>query len=148
MRRLLLLLMLFMAGSAAAHATEFADRVIVVKSERKLYLMNSGKVLQEIPVSLGLRPNGDKQKEGDFRTPEGEYVLERRNNDSRYFLSIQVSYPNTSDRLQAEKIGVMQLFTICMNDHMTNIHNSLDWMLIPVQNEGFKYLTNNFIKQK
>ena len=48
---------------------------------------------------------------------------------------------------EAEKIGVMQLFTICMNDHMTNIHESLDWMLVPVQNEGFKYLTNNFIKQ-
>ena len=48
---------------------------------------------------------------------------------------------------EAEKIGVMQLFTICMNDHMTNIHDSLDWILIPVQNEGFKYLTNNFIKK-
>ena len=49
---------------------------------------------------------------------------------------------------EAEKIGIMQLFTICMNDHMTNIHDSLDWILLPVQNEGFKYLTNNFIKQK
>ena len=49
---------------------------------------------------------------------------------------------------EAEKIGVMQLFTICMNDHMTNIHDSLDWILLPVQNEGFKYLTSNFIKQK
>ena len=49
---------------------------------------------------------------------------------------------------EAEKIGIMQLFTICMNDHMTNIHKDLDWILMPVQNEGFKYLTNNFIKQK
>ena len=49
---------------------------------------------------------------------------------------------------EAEKIGVMQLFTICMNDHMTNIHKDLDWILLPVQNEGFKYLTNNFIKKQ
>ncbi len=49
---------------------------------------------------------------------------------------------------EAEKIGIMQLFTICMNDHMTNIHKDLDWILMPVKNEGFKYLTNNFIKQK
>jgi len=49
---------------------------------------------------------------------------------------------------EAEKIGIMQLFTVCMNDHMTNIHKDLDWILIPVQNEGFKYLTNNFIKKK
>ena len=48
---------------------------------------------------------------------------------------------------EAEKIGVMQLFTICMNNHMTNIHESLDWMLVPVQNEGFKYLTNNVINK-
>ena len=48
---------------------------------------------------------------------------------------------------EAEKIGIMQLFTISMNDHMTNIHKDLDWILIPVKNEGFKYLTNNFIKQ-
>ncbi len=133
MRRLALLLMLFVMGSAAVHATEFADRVIVVKSERKLYLMNSGKVLQEIPVSLGLRPNGDKQKEGDFRTPEGEYVLDRRNNDSRYFLSIQVSYPNTSDRLQAEKIGASPGGQIMIHGHPNEprhdrqYYASVDW---------------------
>jgi hypothetical protein len=39
------------------------------------------------------------------------------------------------------------LFTICGNNQMTSIHESLDWMLIPVKNEGFKYLTNNFIKK-
>ena len=48
---------------------------------------------------------------------------------------------------EAEKIGIMQLFTICGNNQMTSIHESLDWMLIPVKNEGFKYLTNNFIKK-
>jgi len=48
---------------------------------------------------------------------------------------------------EAEKIGIMQLFTICGNKQMSSIHESIDWMLIPVQNEGFKYLTNNFIKK-
>jgi len=48
---------------------------------------------------------------------------------------------------EAEKIGIMQLFTVCGNDTMSGIHESLDWMLIPVQNEDFKYLTNNFIKK-
>ena len=52
------------------------------------------------------------------------------------------------DEKEAEKKGVMQLFTICMNDHLTNIHKDLDWILLPVQNEGFKYLTNNFIKKQ
>lgn len=48
---------------------------------------------------------------------------------------------------EAEKIGIMQLFTVCGNDTMSGIHESLDWMLVPVQNEAFKYLTNNFIKK-
>ena len=47
---------------------------------------------------------------------------------------------------EAEKIGIMQLFTVCGNQQMSNIHESLDWMLVPVKNEAFKYLTNNFKK--
>lgn len=47
---------------------------------------------------------------------------------------------------EAEKIGIMQLFTVCADRHMSNIHSSLDWIMIPVEHEGFKYLTNNFSK--
>ena len=48
---------------------------------------------------------------------------------------------------EAEKIGIMQLFTVCGDRHMSNIHDSLDWIMIPVEHEGFKYLTNYFRKQ-
>ena len=48
---------------------------------------------------------------------------------------------------EAEKYGIMQLFTVCGDKHMSNIHDSLDWIMIPVEYEGFKYLTNNFRKQ-
>src|SRR5262249_19526154 len=57
-------------------------------------------------VALGLVPIGPKQRSGDFRTPEGRYILERRNVDSDYFLSIQVSYPNEQDRAHARELGV------------------------------------------
>src|SRR5690606_21107800 len=80
---------------------EVADKVLVVKSERKLYLLKDGEVLREFAVSLGLRPVGHKEREGDFRTPEGRYVLESRNPSSDYFLSIKVSYPNAEDRARA-----------------------------------------------
>ena len=52
----------------------------------------------------------------------------------------------TNVEKEAEKIGIMQLFTVCGNQQMSSIHDSLGWMLIPVENEGFKYLTNNFRK--
>jgi murein L,D-transpeptidase YafK len=98
-------LFLFAAAAAAEPGLslghEQADSVLVVKSERKLYLLKAGRILREFDVSLGLVPNGPKQREGDFRTPEGRYFLESRNVDSDYFLSIKVSYPNELDRERA-----------------------------------------------
>jgi murein L,D-transpeptidase YafK len=84
---------------------ELADTVVVRKSERRLYLMRRGAVLKSFKVALGLRPEGHKQFEGDYRTPEGKYVLNRRNPNSEYFLSIQVSYPNDDDVARARKQG-------------------------------------------
>jgi murein L,D-transpeptidase YafK len=90
----------------AVAAPEQADSVLVVKSERKLYLMKGGRVLRAIDIALGLFPKGPKRREGDFRTPEGRYYLEARNPNSDYFLSIQVSYPSEADRAQARKARV------------------------------------------
>ena len=83
-----------------------ADYVLVDKSERKLYLFKTGRILREFDVSLGLVPTGPKQREGDFRTPEGKYTLDARKIDSDYFLSIHVSYPNDADRARARGQGV------------------------------------------
>jgi murein L,D-transpeptidase YafK len=85
---------------------QLADSVVVRKSERRLYLMRNGTVLRTFKVALGLRPEGHKQYEGDYRTPEGKYRLVRRNPNSEYFLSIQVSYPNDEDVARARKQGM------------------------------------------
>jgi murein L,D-transpeptidase YafK len=80
-----------------------ADRVLVRKSERRLYLMNGKDVVRSYHVSLGLEPQGSKQRAGDYRTPEGSYRLTRRNTRSDYFLSIQVSYPGPEDLQRARR---------------------------------------------
>lgn len=95
-----------LSPKVAAAAPERADYVVVDKSDRKLYLYRTGRVLREFDVSLGLVPKGPKQREGDFRTPEGKYVLDARNVNSDYFLSIHVSYPNEADRARARLLGV------------------------------------------
>jgi murein L,D-transpeptidase YafK len=82
-----------------------ADRVLVRKSERRLYLMRGNDVLRAYRVALGLNPTGAKERAGDFRTPEGNYRLARRNTRSDYFLSIQVSYPNDLDMKRARSNG-------------------------------------------
>lgn len=82
-----------------------ADRVLVRKSERRLYLMRGSDVLRAYRVALGLNPGGPKERSGDFRTPEGTYRLTRRNTRSDFFLSIQVSYPNEQDMKRARRNG-------------------------------------------
>ncbi len=83
-----------------------ADSIVVRKSERRLFLMRNGAVLRSFKVALGLRPEGHKQHEGDFRTPEGKYRLVRRNPNSEFFLSLQVSYPNEVDLANAKRLGM------------------------------------------
>lgn len=83
-----------------------ADKVLIVKSERKLYLLRQGNVIKTAGIVLGLMPNGHKEREGDFRTPEGQYFLDARNPESDYFLSVKISYPNERDRARAKRLGV------------------------------------------
>jgi len=81
-----------------------ADRVVVRKSERRLDLMRAGRVLRSFRIALGLRPSGHKEREGDYRTPEGSYRLIRRNPRSDFFLSMEVSYPNAQDVAHAQSM--------------------------------------------
>jgi len=94
-----------LGGTISSTAGELlsADHVVVRKAQRRLYLYNGAKLLGEYKVALGLSPVGTKERERDFRTPEGRYYLARRNSHSDYFLSIQVSYPNKEDELNAKK---------------------------------------------
>ena len=78
-----------------------ADRVVVEKARRQLCLYQGADLLKTYPVALGQRPCGPKRCAGDMRTPEGCYVLDWRNPDSRFFRSIHVSYPNANDQRNA-----------------------------------------------
>lgn len=93
---------------ANALATDFpvADRVLVEKGKRKLYLLRNGEIFRTFDIALGIEPIGHKHKEGDNRTPEGHYWLDLRNDRSDYFLSIRISYPNAEDRREAKREGV------------------------------------------
>ena len=99
------ILLLFQGGLQAGVFPQ-ADSVLVEKSDRKLHLLQDGDVFQTYDIALGIRPVGDKEYEGDFRTPEGRYRLDMRNPDSEYFLSIHVSYPNVEDVREARSKGL------------------------------------------
>jgi len=83
-----------------------ADKVLVEKAERKLHLLRDGVAFRTFDIALGVAAVGDKVQEGDQKTPEGLYMLDARNPDSDFFLSIHVSYPNAGDRRDARQKGV------------------------------------------
>ena len=93
-------------GQGGAGSFPVADGVLVEKQSRKLHLLKDGEPFRTFDIALGIAPVGDKEREGDFKTPEGRYILDARNPDSDYFLSIHVSYPNAQDRREARAKGV------------------------------------------
>lgn len=107
-----LLVMIVMLAALSGCGSKFkryngpeVTRVIVQKADRKLFLMHGDRVLRAYPVELGFAPVGHKRFEGDGRTPEGVYYIDRRNPNSDFHLSLGISYPNARDRALAQRAG-------------------------------------------
>lgn len=95
--------------SIFVNATEQAliiDLVKIDKSSRKMYLIQEYRIMKQYNISLGLTPKGHKKQQGDKRTPEGRYILDMINEQSSYYRSIRINYPNTSDISHAKQRGV------------------------------------------
>lgn len=89
----LLVLLLSLLGTAAA-----ADYSLVVKkSERKMYLYTDGKLTKTYKIALGFSPVGTKERQGDGRTPEGDYRIVQKNPKSQFYLSLGLDYPSVAD---------------------------------------------------
>lgn len=77
-----------------------------MKKERTLSLLCQGKILKTYKVALGTDPVGPKTRQGDHKTPEGRYILDRRNVHSQFYRSIHISYPNVENTAYARRHGV------------------------------------------
>lgn len=106
--RSFLVLAVVLLWQPGLQAGEFpvAEKVVIEKARRKLHLIKDGEPFRTFDILLGIRPIGDKQWEGDFKTPEGAYLLDIRNPNSEFFLSIHISYPSRDDVLAARSNGV------------------------------------------
>lgn len=79
----------------------------IVKHRREMSLLDkNGNALRTYKIALGSNPVGNKVREGDHRTPEGNYTITYRNPNSEYFRSIKISYPSASDIARTRKLGV------------------------------------------
>jgi murein L,D-transpeptidase YafK len=83
-----------------------ADEVLINKGAHKLILFRYGRPMKTYRIALGRNPVGKKTREGDLKTPEGCYVIDGRNPDSRFYRSLHISYPNAEDEKEAAALGV------------------------------------------
>ncbi len=101
-----------------------AEKILIEKKERRLTLISNGKALKTYKIALGGNPNGAKERQGDNKTPEGKYFIDSRNADSRYHLSLHISYPNEKDKKRARELGVSPGGDIMIH----GIKNGFEWV--------------------
>lgn len=110
-----------------------ATLILVEKAAHRLTLFNDGHVIKTFRVALGHHPTGPKQREGDSRTPEGEYTIDSRNGRSHFHLALHISYPSAADRARAARQGVAPGSDIMIHGlpnglgWLGGLHRSLDW---------------------
>jgi murein L,D-transpeptidase YafK len=94
------------SNTSRAGAPAAADSLVLNKSRRELVVYYRGLPVRVYYVALGRSPIGDKERIGDNRTPEGLFYIQGRNPNSRYHLSLRISYPDATHRARAARLGV------------------------------------------
>lgn len=81
------------------------DRIVIEKAARRMQLIQDGKPVRTYQMALGFAPDGDKLRQGDGKTPEGEFTIDRRNSESAFHLSVGLDYPQADDLIRASAGG-------------------------------------------
>ncbi len=129
-----------LAGCAAEvpkYAGPKVTRIQVFKEQRTMQLISGQSLLRSYQFDLGFAPAGHKAQEGDGRTPEGAYLIDRRNPNSRFHLSLGISYPNANDVADARERGIDPGGDIFIHGTPQRWVGQPDWTwgCIAVQNE-------------
>jgi murein L,D-transpeptidase YafK len=85
--------------------TGTVDRIVIEKAARRMQLWQGGGVVRSYRIALGFAPEGDKLRQGDGRTPEGTFTIDRRNDQSAFHLSLGLDYPQEDDLIRAAAGG-------------------------------------------
>lgn len=97
-----------LAGCASKFAKYNGPEVTklqIFKERRIIQVFHGTRLLEQYPIELGFGATGHKQFEGDGKTPEGRYRIDRRNPNSSFYLSLGISYPNARDIAFAKAAG-------------------------------------------
>lgn len=82
-------------------------KIVVKKAQRQLLLYSADKLVRRYRIGLGLSPVGDKVRQGDRRTPEGDFYIFTKNDKSAFYLSLGISYPNAAHAERGLRDGLI-----------------------------------------
>ncbi len=122
----------FEKGAAVIYSGP-ADRILIEKKERRLTLFAKDRIIKTYKIALGGNPDGPKERQGDKKTPEGTYFIDSRNKNSRFHMSLHISYPNEKDKKRARQLGVSPGGDIMIHgikngfSWMGDTHSEVDW---------------------
>ncbi|WP_208725750.1 L,D-transpeptidase family protein [Leptospira noumeaensis] len=128
--------------------SESKPTIYVYKSEKILKVLQDGKTILQIPISLGFEPKGQKLEEGDGKTPEGIYTIDYRINEWEYYKALHISYPNRNQVEAAKKLNKNPGSGILIHgmkyywNWFGHLHSYLNWThgCIAVNNEEMDML--------
>lgn len=134
MRAIRIILLLVAVVGLSACSSKFrtyygpeVTSIQVQKANRKMYLLHGTTVLKDFDIALGFAPVGHKAFEGDGKTPEGKYKIGYKNPNSRYHLSLNIDYPNDTDRAYASSMGKTPGGDIMIHGGPTTRIRQADW---------------------
>jgi murein L,D-transpeptidase YafK len=146
MKRHILIAVMFIGAMSIAWAVPFldapqtplpddltADSIVVEKSTHRMSLFKDGQLLRTYRVALGRGGPDAKSREGDARTPEGTYFIDRRNPRSCCYLALHISYPGAADLAAARARGVSAGSDIEIHGlrkglgWLGSLHRAMDW---------------------
>ncbi len=81
-------------------------KLLVNKAQRRLELWVRRRMVKAYRVQLGLNPHGPKMRQGDRRTPEGEYFI-CAHTPAKFYLALWISYPNLENARRGLKEGLI-----------------------------------------
>jgi murein L,D-transpeptidase YafK len=146
-RAALLSALCFSLPLASQTTPQHADQIIVVKSQHRMTLLSHGVPIKVYQVALGSGGLDPKQRQGDNKTPEGKYILDAKNPNSRFHLAFHISYPNAADKSRAKAQGVAPGGDIMIHgvekkyEYLAAFQSAYDWT------EGCIALSNSQIDE-
>ncbi|MCU1728279.1 L,D-transpeptidase family protein [Pseudomonas sp. 7P_10.2_Bac1] len=120
-------------ASQRTSGSQKVDKILVLKSARRLELISDGKAIRTYRISLGKQPKGPKLQEGDKRTPEGLYWVDWRKRSEKFNLAMHINYPNVTDAAAARRAGVNPGSMIMIHgtpdsaENPEELFHTLDW---------------------